>query len=201
MKHRLLILSLFGFICGAVIGGISTAFVPRCGDPCGVERFGVIMLWGIGCLFSFPCIAWFVLRRAENTRKNFILTTCILAIVPTGIATFNYGYQLHTRYWANGGPLDVPNLDFSAIVIATKPVSVSVYGKSESVLVKAWERCAIGIASCSEKPRTVEAICFDSRSTVMIEERNWTSFQRIPEEDLRGVTGLPKSMNFCTNDL
>lgn len=36
MKLGLLLLAALGFACGVIVGGLSTAFVPRCGDPCGM---------------------------------------------------------------------------------------------------------------------------------------------------------------------
>lgn len=199
-KRGLVLLAVLGLACGVIVGVLITMFVPKCGDPCGMERFGSAVLWGVGCLASFPLIGWLVLMRSGYTRTKFSLITGSLVVVTIGTAAVLYGYELHTRYWENGGPLDVPNIDFSAIAIATKPLSVKAYGTNELILVKAWERCAIGISRCDEKSRTVEAICFDSRRTVLIEERLWAAFQRIPEEDLQELVGLPKDVNFCSHE-
>lgn len=199
MRVGLFLLSVLGLACGVIVGVLITMFVPRCGDPCGMERLGAAVLWGVGGLAAFPLVGWFVLKQSGHTWKKLLLVSSSLIAITLGAATALYGYELHTRFWKNGGPLDVPNFDFSAVVIATKTMNVKAYGTDDLILVKAWERCAIGITRCDEKPRTVEAVCFDSRRTVLIEERLFTAFQRIPEEDLQGLIGLPKDMNFCSH--
>jgi hypothetical protein len=91
----------------------------------------------------------------------------------------------------------IPNVDFYAMAIATKPVNVTVYGTASKVRVKAWERCALGIVNCDERPRTVEAICIGTGATVLIDESSWAVFRRIPEEDLQHVRGQSVDMNLC----
>jgi hypothetical protein len=89
----------------------------------------------------------------------------------------------------------VPDVDFSAMAIATRPVMASA-GDSK-VRIKAWERCALGISYCDKKPRTVEAICLDSGTTLLIDEKDWPTFRRIPAEDLQGLERLSDDMNLC----
>jgi hypothetical protein len=69
------------------------------------------------------------------------------------------------------------------------------------VQVKAWERCALGLTTSDSPRRTVEAICLGSGRTVLIDEADWPAFQRIRDEDLKGVTRLPKDMNLCAGSL
>lgn len=92
----------------------------------------------------------------------------------------------------------VPNVDFSAMAIATRPVEATESGGSAKVHVKAWERCALGYVTCDKpRSRTVEAVCLGSGRTVRIAEKDWLAFQRTEGEDLQGVEGLPKDMNLC----
>jgi hypothetical protein len=92
----------------------------------------------------------------------------------------------------------VPNVDFSYMTITTRPVKTTESGGTAKVQVKARERCALGYATCDKpRKRTVEAVCLGSRTTVVIDEKDWPAFQRIPGEDLPGVEGLPRDMNLC----
>jgi len=92
----------------------------------------------------------------------------------------------------------VPNVDFSYMAIATRPVDATESGGTAKVRVKARERCALGYATCDKpRERTVEAICLGSRATLVIDEKDWPAFQRLPGEDLPGVEGLPKNMHLC----
>jgi Flp pilus assembly protein CpaB len=92
----------------------------------------------------------------------------------------------------------IPNVDFSEMAIATRPVEATVSGGTAKVRVKAWERCALGFAICDKpRQRTVEAVCLGSATTVLIDEKDWPAFQRIHDEDLQGVEGLPMGMNLC----
>jgi hypothetical protein len=106
-----------------------------------------------------------------------------------------YGYELHQQYWKSPARLGMPDVDFSAMAIATRPVTATA-GDSK-VRIKAWERCALGISYCDKKPRTVEAICLDSGKALLIDEKDWPTFRRIPAEDLQGVEGLSEDMNLC----
>jgi hypothetical protein len=91
----------------------------------------------------------------------------------------------------------VPNVDFHMMAIATRPTKATAFGTTFTVQVKAWERCALGLTTCNSPRRSVEAICLGNGRTVVIDEADWPAFQRIPGEDLKGVTGLPQDMNLC----
>lgn len=97
--------------------------------------------------------------------------------------------------------LPPPNLDFSVMAIATRPVDArELSGTSKTqakVRVQAWERCALGLTSCDTKRRTVEASCLGSGRIVLIDEADWPAFQRIPDEDLPGIENAPKDMKLC----
>ena len=100
--------------------------------------------------------------------------------------------------WRNAASKrSVPNVDFQAMAIATRPVSATAYGTTSRIQIKAWERCALGVTACDRTPRTVEAICLGSGATVLIEESDWGAFQRISYEDLPGVNGLAPDMKLC----
>ena len=81
--------------------------------------------------------------------------------------------------------------------IATKPVTATVYGAATLVQVKAWERCALGTVTCDNHRHTVEASCLNNGETLLIDEANWSAFQRIPQEDLPGLLEPPKDMKLC----
>lgn len=92
----------------------------------------------------------------------------------------------------------VPNLDFSLMAIATRPVETTESGGAAKVRVKAWERCALGYTTCGERGRlTVEAMCLGSRRIVLIDEKDWPAFQRTPDEDLPGIENAPPDMRLC----
>jgi hypothetical protein len=192
----LALLACLGLVCGVVVGASSGAFVPICGDPCSTERLFKMVAWGVGLLIAFPLIGHFTFKRVGQGAKQTAATAGVLASLAVLPAAGLYGYELHRLYWRDGGPLGLPDMFFGAMVIATKPVNATAYGGTENVHIRAWERCAIGTTTCDQKPRHVEAICLGSRSTVTIEERDWSSFQRIKEEDF-DPRGLPKDMNLC----
>lgn len=94
----------------------------------------------------------------------------------------------------------VPNVDFSQMAVATRPVVATESGGRAKVQVKAQQRCALGYATCDvANKRTVEAVCLGSRTTLVIDEKDWPAFRRIPAEDLPGSEGLSKDMNLCAS--
>lgn len=90
----------------------------------------------------------------------------------------------------------VPNVDFPIMAIATEAFEALEAGGTAKVPVKAWERCALGAPSCGAYP-AVEAICMGSGRTVLIGAARWTALERIPAEDLPGVTNAPRDMRLC----
>ncbi len=103
-------------------------------------------------------------------------------------------------YWrpASEVPEPIPNVDFSQMAVATRPVVATDPGGRTKVQVKAQERCALGYASCDmPNKRTVEAVCFGSHTTVLIDEKDCPAFRRLPGEDLPSVEHLSKDMNLC----
>lgn len=91
----------------------------------------------------------------------------------------------------------VPNVDFGLMAIATRPVMATRYGTTSKVRIKAWQRCALGYATCEGKRRMAQAICLGDGGTLLIDEQDWPAFQRIRDEDLQGATGLPHDMRLC----
>lgn len=125
-----------------------------------------------------------------------LLSSLVFAVgVTCGIAI-----ERHRGYWSSSSEVQepVPNVDFSVMAIATRPIIATGSGSTVKVQVKAWERCALGYASCDgPRPRTVEAVCSGSRRTVLINEKDWPAFQRTPDEDLQGVENAPQDMKLC----
>ena len=195
----LVVLAVVGVICGAAIGIINTAFVPNCGEECVGERLGKATLWSLALLLAFPAIGQFLFKRTgEGLKKTVIIVggLCVASLTP--FATM-YGYGLHQRYWSTAWRSNLPSVDFSMMAIATKPVTAIDYGTTSKVAINTWERCALGVTTCDRQPRTVEAICLGSGTTVLIEESDWTAFRRIPNEDLAGISGQPTDMNLCSS--
>jgi hypothetical protein len=137
--------------------------------------------------------------RFARTWKSLFAIAGILSLLTLLPTTAIYGYELHRRYSESTSQPRIPNVDFSMMAIATKPVNVTAYGTTSKVQVKAWERCALGVTTCDKRPRTVEAICLGGGQTVLIDEGAWPAFQRIPDEDLPGISGQPKNMNLCSS--
>jgi hypothetical protein len=130
--------------------------------------------------------------------KRWLLSFLLFAvIVVCGIAIER---ERHSGFWSQTSEVQepVPNVDFSHMAIATRPIIATESGGTAKVPVKAWERCALGYATC-DKPlgRTVEAICLGSGATVLIDEKDWPAFERIQEEDLQGIENAPKDMKLC----
>lgn len=188
-------LAVVGFLSGVAVGVFNTGLVPLCGDPCSSERLGQSALWGASLMFLFPIIGKFAHKKIESTLpKTAALAAALVLIVLIPAATI-YGFKLHTIYWQSTAILGVPDVDYSYMVIATKPIIVT--SDTTTVQIKAWERCVLGQIYCDKKPRTAEAMCLGNRKFVMINEADWTAFQRIPEEDLQGLLDRPKDMHLC----
>jgi hypothetical protein len=129
-------------------------------------------------------------------RKRWLWSLLVLAAgVICGVAI-----ERHGAFWTPTSEVQepVPNVDFSHMAIATRPVIATESGGTAKVRVKAQERCALGYATC-DKPqqRTVEAVCLGSRTTVVIDEKDWPAFRRIQDEDLKGIENVPKDMRLC----
>jgi hypothetical protein len=191
-------LAVVGLVCGVAVGLLNTAFVPNCGEDCAAKRLGSGVLWGLALLMAFPVMGRFTFNKIGEGFRQTIGIAVLLSLTAIGPAVVIYGYELHQRYWKTTRQSEIPNVDFHMMAIATKPVSATVYGTNSKVNVKAWERCALGITTCDKRHHGVEAICLGSSSqTVLIDEGDWPAFQRIPGEDLPGISGQPKDMNLC----
>lgn len=130
-------------------------------------------------------------------RRRWSLAALLVAFgAVAGVAIDRHGAP-----WIPVGPeahVPPPNLDFSIMAIATRPVDATESRGTEKVRVKSWERCALGYATCNEPgPRTVEAVCLGSGRTVLINEKDWPAFQRTPDDDLKGIENVPKDMKLC----
>jgi hypothetical protein len=191
----LIFLAITGLISGVVAGAFNTGLVPHCGDPCAVERLGSSATWGLALLVAFPIIGGFALRKIGGGPARAAAVAAFLSFTTLLPAAAIYGYELHQQYWKGPARLGVPDVDFSKMAIATRPVMATA-GDSK-VRIKAWERCALGISYCDKKPRTVEALCLDSGTTLLIDEKDWPAFRRIPAEDLQGIENAPRDMKLC----
>ena len=193
----LVCLAVVGFCSGITVGAFNTGLVPLCGDPCGAKRLGQSVIWGLSLLVVFPLIGNFAIKKLGGSLIKIFTIAIVLSFLVLFPAASIYGYKLHKLYWQSPAILGVPDVDYSYMTIATKPVTAT-YGTS-SVKIKAWERCVLGPVYCDKQPRAVQAICLDTRKAVLIKESDWPTFQRIPEEDLQGLLDRPKDMHLCSN--
>lgn len=191
----LLFLAIVGLVSGVAVGAFNTGLVPLCGDPCGTARLGQSALWGMFCMLAFPIIGGFAMKMIGGGIPKTIALAVALFFIATIPAAGLYGFKLHRIYWQSAAVLGVPDVDYSYMTIATKPITATY--DSTDVQIKAWERCVIGPVHCDKKPRTVQAMCLGIRKAVMIKESDWTAFQRIPDEDLQGLIDRPKDMHLC----
>jgi hypothetical protein len=128
--------------------------------------------------------------------KRWLLPSILLAAGVAGAVAI----ERHSGFWSRTSEVQepVPNVDFSHMAIATRPVIATESGGTAKVRVKAQERCALGYAACDKpRQRTVEAVCLGSRTTVVIDEKDWPAFRRIPAEDLQGIENAPRDMKLC----
>jgi hypothetical protein len=129
-------------------------------------------------------------------RKLWLWSLLVLAAgVICGVAI-----ERHSAFWTPTSEVQepVPNVDFSHMAIATRPVIATESSGTSKVRVKAQERCALGYATCDKpRQRTVEAVCLGSRTTVVIGEKDWSAFRRVRDEDLKGIENAPKDMRLC----
>ncbi|MES2325512.1 MAG: hypothetical protein V4633_24950 [Pseudomonadota bacterium] len=190
-------LAMAGILCGAAVGLTNTAFVPNCGDDCAAQRLGNGTLWGLALMLVFPIVGKFAFEKIGEGLRQTVIIASLLFLATVVPAAAVYGYELHHRFWKSARMIDIPNVDFSSMAIATRPVSAHVNGATAMVQVNAWERCAFGYAACDRQSRTAEAICLGSGRVVLIGEADWPAFQRIEGEDLPRARGLPKDMKLC----
>ncbi len=202
MKRLLILIffSIVGLMSGVAVGAFNTGLVPLCGDPCGTERLGQSALWGVSLMLAFPIIGSFAIKKIGNSlpRAVVVIATALVFITIIPAATI-YGFKLHRIYWQSTAILGVPDVDYSYMAIATKPITAT--HENTTVQIKAWERCVIGPIYCDKKPRTLQAVCLGSRKLVIINESDWTAFQRIQDEDLQGLVDRPKDMHLCATRL
>lgn len=191
-----------GIFCGVVISTLDMAFEPKdCGGSCGMSAMVSLLTWitwVVICAIVFPVIGLLGWSRTGQTYRSLAVITLLLVLVSTLPALSIYGYQLHQRYWQDDWKRHYPNVEFSYMVIATKPVTVNTIGTESKTQIKIWERCLLGSLQCYTKPYSVEALCLGGEGRfVSIDESHWHAFQRIPEEDLQGPTDAPKDMHLC----
>jgi hypothetical protein len=187
-----------GLFCGIAIATLNTAFEPTCGEDCTNTSLASLLTWTAICVFSFPSLGLLVWSRTGGTYKSLAAILSFFSIISVLPAISIYGHELHRRYWEDAWKRNIPNIDFSWMVIATKSVTASSADET-NIQIKAWERCALGTTNCEKKPLSVEAICLGSRKIVIIDESIWPAFQRIQDEDLPGLIDNPKDMNLCEN--
>jgi MFS family permease len=192
----LIFFAIVGFVSGIAVGAFNTGLIPLCGDPCSTRRLGSSAIWGLALMVAFPVIAGVALKKTGRGIVSTFAVAVVLSLAVLLPAAAIYGYELHQFYRKSPAILGVPDVDYSYMVIATKPVTASY--ENSAVRINAWERCALGPVSCDKKPRTVEAMCLGIRKSVLIKEADWPAFQRIPEEDLQGLLERPKDMDFCS---
>jgi hypothetical protein len=197
---NLVLLAVLGFLDGITVAWFNMALdSPGCGEPCAGENLSSAMLWGFACFFAFPLVAHLVYRRTGANAISVVTLALGLSLITVLPAVGVYSYKLHRLYWRDGGPLGVPDIDFSYMIIATRPVGAMIPGTTERVLIQTWERCAFGLVSCDTNPKTFEAICMQNRTTALVEERDWAAFQRVPDEDLQGLLDYPRDMKLCAS--
>lgn len=195
------VLMVAGVVCGVVIAVLNHAFKPHCGEDCSAAFMACLLTWVGVCAVAFPLLGLGVWPRTRRTLKTLVVMTAVFMV--TAIVPFFsiYVYELHQRYWQSAWRGEIPNADFSLMVIAVEPVVATEYGTSQEVPIKAWERCVLGVVSCDAAPRSVEAICLGSGKTVVLGESAWPTFRRIEDEDLEGMPDKPRDMNLCSAEL
>lgn len=195
------VLIVAGVVCGVAIAVLNHAFKPHCGEDCSAAFLASLLTWVGVCAVAFLLLGFWIWPRTRRTAKTLMVMTSILMM--TAIVPFFsiYMYELHQRYWQSAWRNELPNADFSLMVIATEPVMVTEYGTTQGVPIKAWERCVLGVVSCDTKPHSVEAICLGSGKTLVIAEPAWPAFRRIEDEDLEGMPDKPGDMNLCAAQL
>ncbi|MDR0233686.1 MAG: hypothetical protein LBI31_02635 [Zoogloeaceae bacterium] len=191
-----------GIFCGVVISLFDVAFEPKnCGEDCVSRNLESLFTWVAVCVFSFSFFGLRVWSRMRQTLKSLAAIVMVLMTIPILPAILIYCYELHTRYWTEDSwKREIPNMDFSDMVIATKPVIASrIGGSDEKIQVKAWERCALGYADCDRNPRAVEVACLGDARYVLLDESSWPAFQRIPDEDLLAGSRDPAERNLSVD--
>lgn len=179
-------LSILGVVCGFIVGRLNTVFITNCGESCPDDPF----LWALGCLIAFPVIGYVILRRVENRAVNVLLVATGLAVLTILPALAFYSYDVHKRYWDLYNKQANTDVEYSRMVIAEKAIP--------SLGIAEAERCAINeTAICDKKPRVITALC--QSGFVTITQQHWSSFKRLPAEDLRGLLADEDYKNFPKN--
>lgn len=195
------VLMVAGVVCGVAIAVLNHAFKPHCGEDCSAAFQASLLTWVGGCAVIFPLLGFWIWPRTRRTLKTLAVMTTVLMVTAMVPFFSIYVYELHQRYWQGAWRDEIPNADFSLMVIAVESVMATEYGSSQRVPIKAWERCVLGGVSCDTAPRSVEAICLGSDKTVVIAEPVWPAFRRIEDEDLAGMPDKPGDMNLCATPL
>jgi hypothetical protein len=193
----LIFLAVVGIVSGVAVGAFNTGLIPLCGDPCSTRRLDNSAIWGLALMVAFPAFGEFALKKIGNDLARTATVAAVLSFAVLLPAAAMYGFELHQFYWQSPAILGVPDVDYSYMVIATKPVTATY--ENSRVQIKAWERCALGPVSCDKKPRAVHAMCLGIRKAVLIKEADWPAFRRIPDEDLQGLLERPENMNLCSS--
>ncbi|WP_288407174.1 hypothetical protein [uncultured Herbaspirillum sp.] len=176
------LLSMLGIACGSAVGRLNTAFIANCGESCP----GDPLLWALGCFLAFPAIGHVIRRKTRHTFANTALIALGLAAIVLLPALALYGYDLHKGYWRLYAKQVHPDIEYSLMVIAEVPLP--------SLGIAEAERCAINTDTrCDQNPEAIPALC--QSGFVSLPRQHWSSFKRLPKEDLRGAAPDDEEMN------
>jgi hypothetical protein len=177
MKPRtaLMLTGLAGFACGLGTGEWNTAFMPSCGEDCGSQKMGVILL--VSCIVSLVFIIAGAISKSWRTYTLLLMSIIVLSLVAVLASYGLYEYRsLRHLSMAETAQLLVDQ-DYSNVATATQ--SVPELGLSQGDL------CSLGTSYCNENPRYIEAHC--AGGVVKITENAWSLFTRLPERDYPGI--------------
>ena len=183
-------------LCMAAL--VLTLFVDRpagCGEPaaCGDEWLFPALQYAAVAFIVSMAAGWLVRRgtpepgRWLSRMTMFVLCASSILLAAHSVRMSQENAKLRTAL-----PPQV-DLSFSAMAIAIRPITPMPPGAP----IKIWERCALGTAACSVRPRSVEALC--RTGVVQINEADWSALRRVPVEDLVGVEhpSSYQSMKLC----
>lgn len=182
------LLSIGGIACGAAAGTLNTAFITNCGESCPDDP----LLWALGCSIAFPFIGHLLRNKTRRTVANTMLVAVALAATVLLPALTMYACSLHEKYWRLHGRQVYPDIEYSLMVISEDPLPT--LGIAEA------ERCVINNdLRCGENPQVIPALC--QSGFVSLPRKHWSSFKRLPNEDLQSTTPANDDRKYYLNDL
>ncbi|MBN9355990.1 hypothetical protein ACIPLR_12945 [Herbaspirillum huttiense] len=182
------LLSTVGIGCGVSVGALNTAFITNCGESCPDDP----LLWALGCSITFPVIGHLLLKKTRHTVANTMLVAVALAATVLLPALTMYACSLHEKYWRLHGKQVYPDIEYSLMVISEEPLPT--LGIAEA------ERCVINNdLRCGENPQVIPALC--QSGFVSLPRKHWSSFKRLPNEDLQGPAPANDNRKYYLNDL